>query len=276
MVATIALVLGFGESSRLAAAYGVAVTTTMVITTLLLYVAARRLWHWPRPLAALVAGVFLAVDCAFFGANIVKVAQGGWVPLLIAAAVFTLMTTWKRGRDLLGERLQKGTLPVEEFVRDVERRAPTRVAGSAVFLTSDPRGTPIALLHNIKHNKVLHEQVIFLTVVNEEVPHVPAAERLRVEPLGAGFYRVVARYGFMQDAHVPRVLGRAGEHGLSLDPRLATYFLSRNTLLPARRPAMPRWRELLFIVMARNAARPTQFFRIPPNRVVELGMQVEL
>jgi KUP system potassium uptake protein len=276
MAATIGLVLGFRESSSLAAAYGVAVTTTMVITTLLAYFVARWLWRWSLPAALLTTAVFLAVDLAFFGANIIKIAQGGWFPLLVAAVVFTLMTTWRDGRRILRSRLEEAVVPVESFIADVVKRAPTRVPGTAVFLNSDPVGTPIALLHNVKHNKVLHERIVFVTVLTEEVPRVPVDERLQVEDLGAGFYRVLVRYGFMQDPNIPAVLGRTRERGLDLDPRTATYFLSRNTLLPSRRPGMAIWRERLFAVMSRNASRPIQFFRIPPNRVVELGMQIEL
>jgi KUP system potassium uptake protein len=275
MLATIGLVLGFRESSNLAAAYGVAVTTTMVITTLLAFFVARQR-NWPLALAMLVSGVFLFVDLAFFGANMIKVAQGGWFPLLVALLVFVVMTTWKRGREIMAERLQKGALPAEVFIADAARRGQMRVPGVAVFLNSDPRATPIALLHNIKHNKVLHETNVFMTIAVEEVPHVPREERVAVEELGHGFYRLIARYGFMQDPHVPRVLRSAAGKGLDVDPMAASFFLSRNTLLHSKRPGMAPWREKLFILMARNASRPTQFFRIPPNRVVELGMQVEI
>ncbi len=277
MVATIALVLGFRASTNLASAYGIAVTTTMVITTVLAFFVSRQR-GWPTWLAALVTAGFLAVDTAFFGANIVKVLQGGWVPLLVAAVVYLLMTTWKRGRQILGERLAQNVLPVEPFLEDVARRKPARVAGTALFLNSDRGGTPIALLHNLKHNRVLHAKNVFLTVITEEVPHVPEDRRLEVLPLAPelGFWRAVVRYGFFQDPDVPAALTQAKEKGLEIDPWMATYFLSRNSLLQSEKPGMARWRENLFIFMSRNASRPTQFFHLPPNRVVELGMQVEI
>ncbi|MGE5233098.1 MAG: potassium transporter Kup [Acidobacteriota bacterium] len=277
MVATIGLVLGFRASTNLASAYGIAVTTTMVITTVLAYFVSRQR-GWPTWLAALVTAGFLAVDTAFFGANIVKVLQGGWVPLLVAAFIYLLMTTWKRGRQILGDRLAQNVLPVEPFLADVARRKPARVAGTALFLNSDRGGTPIALLHNLKHNRVLHEKNVFLTVITEEVPHVPEENRLEILPLAPelGFWRAVVRYGFFQDPDVPTALMQAKEKGLDLDPWMATYFLSRNSLLASDKPGMARWRENLFIFMSRNASRPTQFFRLPPNRVVELGMQVEI
>jgi KUP system potassium uptake protein len=276
MLSTIGLVLGFGESTNLAAAYGIAVTATMVITTLLAYVVERKVWGWRALTAGLLTAAFLIVDLAFFGANVVKIAQGGWFPLLVAAVVFTLLSTWKRGRDILAHRLRRASLPVEAFVADVAKRMPTRVAGTAVFLNPDPQGTPIALLHNLKHNRVLHEKNVFMAVVTEEVPHVSDQGRVKVEELGEGFWRVIARYGFMQDPDVPEALGLAREHGLAIDPRMATYFLSNNTLLPSKRPGMALWRERIFAFMSRNSTRPVQYFRIPPNRVVELGMQVEL
>ena len=277
MVATIGLVLGFRASTNLASAYGIAVTTTMVITTVLAFFVSRQR-GWPTWLAALVTAGFLAVDTAFFGANIVKVLQGGWVPLLVAAFIYLLMTTWKRGRQILGDRLAQNVLPVEPFLADVARRKPARVAGTALFLNSDRGGTPIALLHNLKHNRVLHETNVFLTVTTEEVPHVPEENRLEIVPLAPelGFWRAVVRYGFFQDPDVPTALLQAKEKGLDLDPWMATYFLSRNSLLASDKPGMARWRENLFIFMSRNASRPTQFFRLPPNRVVELGMQVEI
>ena len=198
------------------------------------------------------------------------------MPIVVAIAIFTVLTTWRKGREILTARMASTSLPVDALVADAGRRHVTRVPGTAVFLHSDPRSTPVALLHNIKHNRVLHEKNVFLTVQTEEIPHVPKAERVRVEELGHGFWRVVARYGFMEDPHVPRVLRHATELGLDIDPLMATYFLSRNTLIASKKPGMAMWRERLFVLMSRNAQRPTQFFRVPPNRVVELGMQVEL
>ena len=276
MLATIGLVLGFRSSSNVAHAYGVAVTTTMLITTLLAYVVARKVWGWSVWLAGAVTGMFLVMDLAFFGANIVKVASGGWFPLVVAAAMFVVMTTWERGRDLLGAKLKQRILPVEELLADIERRSPQRVSGTAVFLTGDSEGTPIGFLHNLKHNKVIHNHNLFLTVRGEEVPYVPAGERIEVSELGQGFYRVIVRYGFMEDPDLPAALAKAREGGLKVDPQGASYVLSRNLLFPAKRRAMPRWRHKLFMFLARNAHSPAQFYRLPPNRVVELGMQVEI
>ena len=276
MFSTFGLVLGFQKSTNLAAAYGVAVTTTMVITTLLAYVVARRLWNWSFAAVAPVAAFFLLIEGSFFGANIIKVPDGGWFPLLIGLLVYTLMATWKKGRAILAERLREGALPFEQFVETVRPDSPPRVPGTAVFMARDPNATPTALLHNLKHNKVLHSRVILLTLQNEEVPHVRPEERLEIRDMGKEFYRVIAHYGFMENPRVPDVLERLREKGLQLDIMSTTFFLSRETLIPSRRPGMALWRENLFSVMSRNAQRPTDFFRIPVNRVVELGMQVKL
>jgi KUP system potassium uptake protein len=276
MLATIGLVLGFRSSSALAAAYGIAVTSTMVITTLLAYVVARRVWGRHPVWAGLITAVFLLIDVAFFSANATKILHGGWLPIVVAAAVFLVMTTWKRGRDILAERLASTSLPARALVEDSGRGLLARVPGTAIFLSSGAGSAPIALLHNVKHNRVLHEKNVFLTVQTEEVPHVPHEQRVKVEELGNGFWSVIARYGFMEDPHLPRALRLASESGLDIDPQRATYFLSRNTLLPSKRPSMARWREYLFMFLSRNASRPPQFFRIPANRVIELGMQVEL
>jgi KUP system potassium uptake protein len=276
MIATIALVLTFRSSTNLAAAYGIAVASTMIITSIFLFVVASRVWRWPLWVVLPVCGLFLLIDVAFFGANIIKLPQGGWMPVLVAAVIFLVMMTWKRGRELLGERLASTSIPVGALVADSGRRHLARVAGTAIFLSSDARSAPIALLHNVKHNRVLHEKNVFLTVQTEEVPHVPREQRVKIEELGNGFWRVIARYGFMEDPHLPRALRQASEQGLDIDPQRATYFLSRNTLLASKRPGMALWRERLFVYLSRNASRPTQFYRIPPNRVIELGMQVEL
>ncbi len=276
MAATMILVVGFRTSSNIANAYGVAVTTTMVITTALAYVVARRVWGWAVWKCLAVTGIFLAVDLAFFSSNIVKVAAGGWVPLAIAAAIFVLMWTWQQGRTLLATTLEGRTIPIEMLVKDVQGPHVQRVPGTAVFLTGDPKGTPIALLHNIKHNRVVHERNIFLTIHGEEVPWVPATERLTVRDLGSGFYRVLARYGFMEHPNVPAILKAARSLGLEVNPDAATYVLSRNLLVPGRKGIMATWRQRLFVFMARNAQVPTDFFRLPPGRVVELGMQVEI
>jgi KUP system potassium uptake protein len=276
MVATIALVVAFKNSDNLASAYGVAVTTTMVITTLLFYVVARERWGWKAWSVLPLAGVFLVVDMAFFGANIIKVEHGGWLPLLIALVLFTLMATWKRGRQILGARLQEEVLPLDLFLADIERKPPLRVPGTAVFMTGSPQGVPPALLHNLKHNKVLHERVALLTVVTEEIPKVRTDHRLQVEDLGFGICRLVGRYGFMETANVPRLLEEAGRYGLEFPIMTTTYFLGRETLIPSSRPGMARWREWLFSFMSRNAQSATTFYSIPVNRVVELGTQVEI
>jgi KUP system potassium uptake protein len=273
MVCTIGLVLGFRSSDRLAAAYGVAVTATMVITTVLAFILARRVWRWPLWVAGLVTAGFLVVDLAFFGANIVKVADGGWFPLVVGLVVYSLMSTWQRGRQQIAAELSRGALPFAEFVAHLKPGSPIRVPGAAVFMARDPVATPTALLHNLKHNKVLHEKVVLLTILSEEIPQIPRRERVRLEELGKGFYRLTARYGFMEAPSIPEVMELARAQGLDLPPMSATFFLSRETLLPSPRSG---WRERLFSVMVRNAVRPTDFYRIPPNRVVELGMQVKL
>ncbi|MGH9362912.1 MAG: potassium transporter Kup [Thermoanaerobaculia bacterium] len=276
MAATILLVLAFRTSGNLAAAYGVAVTTTMIITTLLAAFVARTLWRWNFWLVVAITAAFLLVDVAFFGANIVKVAQGGWFPLAVAAAIFVVFASWRRGRNALSARMAEASLPPERLIEDLARRQAMRVPGTAVFLTGQATGTPAALLHNLKHNKVVHERNVFLTLRTEEVPHVPDAERTTVEDLGHGFWRVVARYGFMEDPHVPSLLRGLAERGLEIDPVQATYILSRNTVLSRRKWPLGRWLDALFIFMARNAQVPTRFFRLPPNRVIEIGLQVEI
>jgi KUP system potassium uptake protein len=276
MLACIGLVLGFRSSSNLAAAYGVAVTTTMLITTLLLFVVMRERWGWSLPVAAAVTGFFLIIDGAFWGANLLKIPHGGWFPLVVGALIFGLMSTWKRGRQILTERLSEGALPLELFVRDLGTKSPPRVPGIAVFMFRNPDATPPALLHNLKHNKVLHERVVFLAVLTAEVPHVPAESRATVEDLGHGCYRVLLNYGFLQEPNVPEALAALKDQGMEF-PRLeTTYFLGRETLIPSSKPGMAIWREHLFAAMNRNARTATSFFSLPPNRVVELGAQIEL
>jgi len=272
--ATVALVLGFRSSSNLAAAYGVAVTTTMVITTFLAYFVSRD--RWGKPLALTVTIGFLIADLAFFFANIVKVPHGGWFPLLVAIGVFTIMTTWRSGRRILTERIREGALSDELFLRDVERRKPPRVAGTAVFMDRTVEGVPLALLHNLKHNKVLHQKVVLLTVETKEIPYVPDDEELEVRELGHGVYRVVLRYGFMESPDVPEALRRVSHPDLTFDEGTTTFFLGRETLLATKRPGMAIWRERLFSWMTRNAQGAPIYFRLPPNRVVELGAQIEL
>ena len=276
MFACVFIVVGFGTSSNLAAAYGIAVTLTMVITVTLLYVVMTERWNWPKLAAMSVTMLFLLIDLAFFGANALKIVQGGWVALAVAVAIFILMTTWKTGRRLVAERLAARAVPLDEFMATVEAVQPVRVPGTAVFMTAQPAGTPPALAHNLRYNKVLHERVVVLTVATAQVPHVPAGERLSVQPLGRGLFNMRVQYGFMEDPNVPAALRQASQQGLHLDLDDTTYFLGRETIIVSRRRGMAIWREQLFVVMARNAVRATAFFRLPTERVVELGVQVEM
>jgi KUP system potassium uptake protein len=284
------LVLSFGSSQAIGAAYGIAVTGTMAITSLLFAVVARSRWNWSLAHIIPITAAFLAIDASLFSANVIKIAFGGWVPIAIAIAVYLLMSTWKKGRVLLTHALNSGALPLDLFLSDVARRKPPRVPGTAVFMTSSNNGVPVVLLHHLKHNKVLHEQVILMSVVTEEVPEIKAIERVSVEKLEHGFYRVTARYGFMESPNVPEILQRAREHGIKAKPNDTTFYLGRERIIIAdgekrpgtRRapddavlPPMARWRKKIFVVMSRNARSATEFFGIPPNRVVELGAQVE-
>jgi len=274
MLATIALVLGFESSSNLAAAYGVAVTTTMAITTILMAVVARENWKWPLAGAVTLAAVFLVPDLAFFGANIVKIPHGGWFPLVAAAGVFTLMTTWRKGREILDKRLREDILPIDLFLKDCPNIP--RVQGTAIYMSRTSDGVPPSLLHNLKHNKVLHRQIVFLTVETQERPRVSRRERIDVADLGHGIYRVVARYGFMEDPDVPELLTKVEAPGLSFPPGDTSFFLGKETIFATKRPGMALWRERLFAFMSRNARSATLFFNLPPNRVVELGAQIEI
>jgi KUP system potassium uptake protein len=276
MISTIAIVIGFGSSTGLAAAYGIAVTLTMVITAILLHVVMTERWHWPRPVAFLVTSVFLSIDLAFFGANALKIAHGGWLPLVIGAFLFTLMTTWKTGRRILGARLASRATPLAEFLGSVLKTRPARVPGTAVFMSGQAQVTPIALVHNLRYNKVLHEQVVMLTVTTEPVPHVADDRCREIRRLSDGISQLTVRYGFMEDPDVPAALRAARAEGLNFDENDVAYFLGRETLIVTRQPGMARWREWLFVLMTRNAAGPTVYFRLPPHQVVELGVQVEL
>ncbi|HZI16161.1 MAG TPA: potassium transporter Kup [Myxococcus sp.] len=276
LVGVVLVVLGFRSSANLTAAYGLAVTGTMAITTCLAYVVARERWGVRRAIALPVAGLFLAVDLSYFGATVVKVAHGGWLPLTLGVVLFTLMTTWKRGRELLGQKLRAASLRIEDLLESFGDNGPQRVPGTAIFMTGNPEAAPTALLHNLKHNKVLHEQTVLLSIATEDVPHVPAAERVTVESLPLGLRRVTARYGFMEDPSIPDILKRCREAGLPFNVMSTSFFLGRETLIPSKKPGMALWREVLFVWMSRNSRAATAFFRIPPNRVVELGAQIEL
>jgi KUP system potassium uptake protein len=276
MVACVALVIGFRASSNLAAAYGIAVMGTMVITSILMFSVERRRWHWSWGRAALLTGLFLAVEIPFLAANFPKIAHGGWFPLIVGILLYTVMTTWKRGRKALSEQLEQGAYPIEKFLAELPRRSPVRVDGTAVVMTSSLALTPPVLLHHFKHNKVLHKQVVLLTIVTEGVPEVGKSDRVQVRDLGEGFFEVIAHYGFMQTPTVPEILRRCEAWGLHITPGTVSYFLGRETILPTGKSRLPRWRKSLFIYLARNARPATAFFRLPPNRVIELGSQVEL
>ena len=276
MIAAIALVLGFGSASKLAAAYGLGVATTMVITTILLFVLARRVWGWSLWLSVTVTVGLMVIDLAFLAANFAKIAHGGWVPLLVGAIILMLFTTWRRGRAVLRQSMQASSMPLQNFLDDLRKHPPQRVLGKAIFMTGNPFAVPPALLHNLKHNKVLHEQVGLLTVVTAEVPHISREKRLEVESLGEGIYRLVAHYGFMETPNVWHILARAEEDGVHFDVKQTSFFLGRETLIASKHRRMANWRRHLFALMSRNAQSATAFFRISPDRIVELGAQVEL
>ncbi|MDI3285310.1 potassium transporter Kup [Polyangium sp. 15x6] len=276
LVLCVALVLTFRTSSALAAAYGIAVTGTMAITTIVYFFVVRQRWSWPLWKALPPVLVFLAIDIAFFAANAAKFLHGGWFPVVMALGIFTVMTTWKTGRRILGEAFKADLLPLDQFLDDVGRIKPFRVHGTAVFMASNPHGTPPVLLHHFKHNQVLHEQVVLLSVTNERVPEIPPEERISIIDKGNGFYRVRARYGFMQTPHVPSVLLACKAHGLVIDLKRTSYYLGRETLLPTGRSKMMRWRKGLFAFISRNARPATMYFGLPPGRVVEFGMQINL
>ena len=275
-VLCVLLVLGFQSSGALASAYGIAVTGTMTITTLLFCAVARRRWNWSVARVATLGAVFLAVDLSFLAANLVKIEKGGWFPLLVAGVVYLLMTTWKRGRAAVTGILHDNALPLPLFLEDISRSWPPRVQGTAVFMTSDPGGAPVVLLHHLKHNKVLHEKVIIMSISGEEIPQVRPDDRAEVKELGNGFYLVTGRYGFMESPDIPGLLNTLASRGLEAKPMETSFFLGRETLLPSGNSRLSRWRKKLFILMARNAQSATAFFNLPPNRVVELGAQVQI
>ena len=276
LAAVVALVLGFQSSSGLAAAYGIAVTGTFAATTALAAIVAYRRWEWSLPVVVVVFAAFLLGDLAFFGANLLKFTEGGWFPLAVGVAAFTVMQTWRRGRQILLRRVKEGEIAVDAFLSRVTDKSPLRVPGTAVFLTASAEGLPSALLHNLKHNKVLHERVILLTVRSEDIPYVPDAARTLVQPLSKNFFRVIMHYGFKESPDLPRDLLRCTNSGLEIKMMETSFFLGRATLVPSTKKEMPRWQEKLFFAMSRNALSATEFFRIPSNRVVELGAQVEV
>ena len=275
MVAVVLLVFAFGESAKLGSAYGIAVTGTMFITTCMLSVLMLAVWKWKPIYAYPLLALFFLVDGAYFASNLTKIPDGGWFPLTVGAVAFTLLTTWSKGRQLVIARLREGAMPMEVFIKSA-RGSATRVPGTAVFMTSSPDGVPHALLHNLKHNKVLHERVVILTVAIEEVPLVDEEDRIGFSDLGDNFFRIVVRYGFMQETDVPAALKKVVDCGPSFRMMDTSFFLARQTLLASDRPGMAIWREKLFAWMLQNAETAMSFFKLPTNRVVELGSQVEI
>jgi KUP system potassium uptake protein len=275
-IAVMALVFGFQSSSNLAAAYGIAVTGTMMIDTILVSFVAILAWRWSPWLTAPLLGGLLLVDIAFFSANAIKLLQGGWFPVVIAIVSFTTLTTWRRGRKLLFQEMGNLTLPISQFIHSIEIQPPQRVGGTAVYLTARPEGVPSALLHNLKHNEVLHARNVLTTVQTAELPYVDEKDRVAIDDLGKGFYRVFVRYGFMEQPDLPRALVACGAKGLAFDLNRTSFFLSREVVVPKLAPPMSVWREMYFIWMLRNAQSATDYFRIPAERVVELGTLVEI
>ena len=276
LTAVLALVLGFQSSSALASAYGFAVTGTMTITTILAGFVMRGVWHWRWPTVALVLVPIMTVDLALFGSNSLKIPSGGWFPLVIGLVVFTIMTTWRAGRRSVATRLANETVPLASFLATCEAVAEARVSGTAVFLTTQTEHVPVTLRHNLKHNKVLHQTVLLVRVVTENIPRVAGPDRIKARRLGGGFWQIEAHFGFAQTPNVPRELRRAAIPGLELDPSQLSFFVGRINVKSSSRPGMARWRERLYSSLVRIATRPTEFFRIPPDCVIELGTEVEI
>jgi KUP system potassium uptake protein len=275
MVACVALVLGFGASSRLAAAYGLAVSGTMTITSVAFFVVLVRTWHWPTWRAALLVGIFLVIDLAFLVANLEKFFAGGWVPVGIGVAAFVIMITWIAGRKRLSDHFLEAAFPIDAFVEDLARHPIGRVRGTGVFMTANIGGVPPVLLHHVKHNQVLHEHVVVLTIMSAQTPFVTDG-RLDVTSIGAGVHQVVAHFGFMETPNVPALLASCGARGLGIDLERVSYYLGRETLIPSARKGLWGWQKRLFAFIARNAQSASGYFGMPPNRVVELGIQVEI
>lgn len=274
--AVVALVVGFRSSSALASAYGIAVTLTMMIDTVLAFVVVRALWRWRLGWAVAFVVLFFVVDFAFFSANSVKIFDGGWFPLALGLAIHALLMTWKRGREALARRMALDTIPLNLLIQSLFYDPPVRVSGTGIFMTTDPDGVPRALLHNLLHNKVLHDRVVLVNVLTEDVPYVSPTERVRVEALDFGFFRVFVRYGFKDDPDIPAALAMCAGQGFAFELMESSFFLGRETLIPRKGSPLAVWRERLFIVMFRNARSAAEFFSIPANRVVEFGTQVEL
>ena len=276
LIAVMLLVAGFKSSSNLAAAYGIAVTLAMAIDSLLIYVVLTRLWKWRRIAAMVIVAPLIVIDFSFLASNALKIPEGGWFPIVIGGIVFTLLTTWKRGRSILYHRLAEETMPLDVFIESISASPPLRVPGTAVFLTGIPGRVPHALLHNLKHNKVLHERVVLLTVTTRDIPRVPLSERLQIDDLGCDFQQFEAFFGFKDDPDVPELLEECAQRGYPFDMMDTSFFVSRETLIATAAPGMALWRDRLFVSMSKNATKASEFFNVPTNRVVELGAQVEL
>ncbi|MBC6981272.1 potassium transporter Kup [Caulobacter sp. 17J80-11] len=276
LVGVLFLLITFRTSSAMASAYGIAVTATMVITVLLLFVIARRCWKWPLAGTLALVAPLLALDVTFLGANSLKIHEGGWFPLALGGGLVLLMWTWSKGTRILAAKTRRDSLPLADLIESLSARPPRRVSGTAVFLTSDPTVAPVALMHNLKHNKVLHEKNVILTVVVSDAPRVPEADRVAIEPLTADFKRVRLTYGFMENPNVPKALSLCRRQGLKFDIMSTSFFLGRRSVVASAKEGMPPWQDKLFIFLLRNAANPTDFYRIPPGRVVEMGTQVTI
>jgi KUP system potassium uptake protein len=276
LLGVLLLVILFKTSSSLAAAYGIAVTGTMVVTAIMAFVVIWKVWEWPLWGACLLIAPFVVIDLTFLGANLLKVAEGGWVPLAIGGVLMVMMYTWRRGSRLLSEKTRRMEVPLGAFVASLERREPNRVPGTAVFLTGEPNSTPTALLHSLKHYKVLHEENVILSVHTAPTPHVPAEQRLQMERIGESFLLVMLNFGYSETPNVPRALAMARKQGWQFEIMSTSFFLSRRALKPAAHSSMPRWQDRLFIALARSASDVTNFFQIPTGRVVEVGTQVTI
>lgn len=274
MLGVLALLVMFRTSSNLAAAYGIAVTGTMVITVLLLFVVQRRTWKWPLAAAAAVLAPFLLIDLTFLGANVLKFLQGGWFPVALAAGLILIMWTWRRGAQILANKAHLDSTSLPALIASLQKRPPNRARGTAVFLTSDPSTAPVALLHNLKHNGVLHERNVIMTVRTAETPTVPEERRVEIETLSPEFFRVQVHYGFMESPDLTAAMSVCRHRGLKFDLMSTSFFLGRRSVVSSATGGMPPWQDRLFIYLARNATNPTDFFRIPPGRVVEMGAQV--
>jgi KUP system potassium uptake protein len=276
LIGVLLLVLLFRSSSALASAYGIAVTGTMVVTSMLAFIAIWKVWKWSAVAAACLIGPFLLIDLTFLSANVLKIAEGGWMPLALGASVILVMYTWRRGSRILAEKTRRLELPLLDLVAMLEKKPPLRVSGTAIFLTSNPQSAPTALMHSLKHYKVLHERNAVLTIESDSMPRVDPAERVRIEPISQTFSRIVLRFGFMETPNVPQALAIARKLGWHFDVMSTTFFLSRRTLRLAEASSMPRWQDHLFIALARTANDATDYFQVPTERVVEVGTQVKV